>query len=394
MSKALEFVDEQLVIDLTKRLIKTPSVSGNENKLRTLLAIEMTKAGFTKVTYDDNNNIVGIIPGQGTGKSLLLASYIDTVQEGTMSNAFKPAEVDGSKLGTKGKAITGRGAVDMKSSMAAMICVASAFKRARSRLKGDFIVVGLANTKNGKNAGIKKLINSYKLNPDFIVVGAPTNLNINVAHPGQAIYEILARGKMGNIGYPDSSENAILKMSRIIDCLSAKITLPKDELYGQAQMFISSIISNPVNESHSIPDLCHSLLVRQYFESEDPETIKANIAATLTKNNFKEKADFSINLKRFFKPFKTAKDSEIVQYLQQAYELVTKKATQLGFWKGSTNISEIFNVDLPVVGFGPGNEKFANTPIEHVPLNQLIAALKVYTVLAEKICVQLKTKAQ
>ncbi|MCF2142278.1 MAG: M20/M25/M40 family metallo-hydrolase [Candidatus Heimdallarchaeota archaeon] len=393
MSKALEFVDEQLVIDLTKRLIKTPSVSGNENKLRTLLAIEMTKAGFTEVKYDENNNIVGKMPGQGTGKSLLLASYIDTVPPGTMEDAFTPKEIDGSKLGTKGKVITGRGAVDMKSSLAAMICVASAFKRTRSRLKGDFIVVGLANTKSGKNLGIKKLIDKFELAPDYIVVGAPTNLNINISHPGQAIFEVLAKGKMGNIGYQEASENAILKMNRIISCLNENINLPKDKLYGQAQMFFSSIISNPVDATHSIPDLCHSLLVRQYFENEDPEQIKLAIKTTLSKNNFKEGVDFLINLRRHFRPFKAPDDSEIIQHLSKAFELVTKKSTQIGFWKGAVNISEIFKVDTPIVGFGPGNEKFANTVNEHVPISQLVTAFKVYTVLAEKICVQLKAKA-
>ena len=391
MSKSLEYVDEQMVIDLTKRLIKSQSLSGSENKLATLMAIEMTKAGFYEVKYDDNNNIVGKMPGLSSGKSLMLAGYIDTVPAGTMEKPFEPEEIDGSKIGTKGKVITGRGSVDMKSSMAAMISVANAFKRSRARLKGDFIVVGLANTKTGKSTGIKSILKKFELKPDYIVAGAPTNLNIHTAHPGQAIYEILAKGKMSNIGNPEAGENAILKMNRIINCLQENSILPEDKRFGKANMIVSSITSNPVGEAHSVPNLCHSLLVRQYFKNEYPEKIKDEFLTILKQNNFKDD-DVQLNLKRHFKPYDVEVDVEPIKILQAANNLVTGKAAKVGQWSGGINISEVFDVDLPVVGFGPGDEKFANTPIEHVSMKQIATAAKIYTVLAEKICVQMKVK--
>ncbi|MHA1557084.1 MAG: hypothetical protein ACTSPM_09145 [Candidatus Heimdallarchaeota archaeon] len=45
------------------------------------------------------------------------------------------------------------------------------------------------------------------------------------------------------------------------------------------------------------------------------------------------------------------------------------------------------------MGFGPGDEKFTHTPYDHVPVDQIIKATKVYSVLAEKICVQMKDKS-
>ena len=72
MSKAMEYIDEQSVIDLTKRLIKNDSLSGNERKIATLLAIEMKKAHFNLVQIDDEtNDIIGVLPGAGKGKTLM-----------------------------------------------------------------------------------------------------------------------------------------------------------------------------------------------------------------------------------------------------------------------------------------------------------------------------------
>ncbi len=391
MSKSLEYVDEQNVIDLTKRLIKTQSPSGNEKKLATLIAIEMKKAGFNLVQYDEHNNIVGIMPGLGRGKSLVLVGHLDTVPEGAMENPYDPKEIDGTKLGTRGKVITGRGSCDTKAALAAMLSAGSALKRARARLKGDFVIIGLANTKTGKSVGLKQILKKFELTPNFVVSCTPTNLEINTAHPGQATFEILSKGKMSNIGNPKEGENAILKMNQIINCIRENMVLPEDNRFGKANMIISSITSNTVGESHSVPNLCQALLVRQYFKNENPETIREELLDILHKNNFKEE-DVEINLKRHFKPHNVNQKEEIISIIQEARTIALGKIAKISQWNSGVNISEIFDINLPVVGFGPGDEKFSHTSIEHVPVEQIIKAAKAYTVLTEKICVQMKDK--
>ncbi|MFW9922111.1 MAG: M20 family metallopeptidase, partial [Candidatus Thorarchaeota archaeon] len=252
MSKSLEFIDEKTVIDLAKRLVKSESTSGNEKKLATLLAIEMKKAGFNLVQYDENNyDIIGVMPGLGKGKTLVLAGYIDTVPPGLMDQPFSGLEMDGTKLGTKGKVIYGRGACDMKGALAAMISTGAALKRARARLKGNFAVVGLASSKIGKPTSLKQILKKFQLQPDYIVACPPTNLEINVAHPGQATFEVETFGTMSNIGYPKKGENAILKMNKVLDYLLNNTTLPIDKRFGEANLVVSSIESNPIGQSHS-----------------------------------------------------------------------------------------------------------------------------------------------
>ncbi|NHJ47883.1 MAG: M20/M25/M40 family metallo-hydrolase [Asgard group archaeon] len=391
MSKVLEYVDEQTVVDLAKRLIKSQSPSGNEKKLATLMAIEMKKAGFNRVQYDEHSNIVGIMPGLTKGKSLVLAGHIDTVPPGTMQDAFLAEEIDGSKLGTRGKVIRGRGACDMKAALAAMISTGSALKRARARLKGDFIVVGLAKTKIGESSGLNSILKRFELKPDYIVSCNPTNMEINTAHPGQAVYRLKSIGKMTNIGNAPSGDNAILKMQKIIDCIQKNATLPEDKRLGKANMIISSISSDPTDEAHSVPHLCQALLVRQFFKSEHPEKIREDLLNILRQNNFKEN-DVTINLERYYKSHNVSDKEEIVSIIQDARSIAIGKTAKIGQWTTGTNISEIFDVKYPIVGIGPGDSKYAHTPIEHVPVNQVIDAAKLYTVLTEKICVQMKVK--
>ncbi|NHJ85106.1 MAG: M20/M25/M40 family metallo-hydrolase [Asgard group archaeon] len=392
MSKSLEQLDEKSVVDLAKRLIKTQSLSGNEKKFATLLAIEMQKAGFTQVHWDDESNIVGVMPGLGTGKTLVLVGHIDTVPPGDMPDPFSAQETDGSKLGTKGKVIVGRGACDMKAAFAGMISASLAMKRARARLKGNYVVVGMSNSKNGKSIGLKEILKKFEIKADFVVSCAPTNLDINISHPGKAIFEIVTKGKMSNIGNPLQGDNAILKLAKVIECLYENAVLPEEKRYGKANMIISSISSEPLGESHSIPNLCKALLIRQYFKNESPEKIRDDFLELLKKNNYKE-AEVSVQLERYYDALDTNPKEEIISVLQTASTIATGKEAKIGHWSSGVTISELLDVNIPIVGFGPGDEKFAHSPYEHVPVDQVIKAAKVYTVLAEKICVQMKDKS-
>ena len=112
------------------------------------------------------------------------------------------------------------------------------------------------------------LLKKFELKPDYIVSCNPTNMEINTAHPGQAVYRIKAIGKMTNIGNASSGDNAILKMQKIINCIQSNATLPEDKRLGKANMIVSSISSDPTDEAHSVPYMCQALLVRQFFKNE------------------------------------------------------------------------------------------------------------------------------
>ncbi|MBD3189528.1 MAG: M20/M25/M40 family metallo-hydrolase [Candidatus Heimdallarchaeota archaeon] len=388
MSKAAEVIDERSVINLAKRLIKIESVSGDEKKLVRLLGIELKKAGFNFVKFDETNyNIVGVKSGTGRGKSLVLAGHLDTVPPGNMTDPFTAKEADGSKFGVKGKVIKGRGACDMKGALAAMIIAGQALKRARVRLKGDFIVIGLANSEAGDYRGFEDMLTKSDIKPDYIVSGEPTNLDIHIAHPGLAKFEIIARGKMANVGNPDRGVNAVLKMHKVLSALLEHTPKVEDDQFGEAEMVVSSICSNPPNNTHSVPDYCRALIVRQFFDGENPKKIEQELIKTLKKQGFTEQ-EVQVNLltAQLIAPVSVDQDAEIISILQEVRKAILGKPANLGVWKSGINLSEYSGTDFPIVGFGPGNEECSHSFDEHVPVEQLIQAARVYAALAEKIC--------
>lgn len=388
MSKAAEAIDERSVINLAKRLIKIESVSGNEKKLVRLLGIELKKAGFNFVKFDETNyNIVGVKSGTGRGKSLVLAGHLDTVPPGNMVDPFTPKEEEGSKFGTKGSVIKGRGACDMKGALAAMIIAGKALKRARVRLKGDFIVLGLANSEAGDYHGFEDMLAKSDIKPDYIVSGEPTNLDIYLAHPGLAKYEIIAKGKMANIGNPEKGVNAVLKMHRVLSALLEHMPQVEDERFGKAKMAVSSICSNPPDNTHSVPDYCRALLVRQFFDGENPKKIEQELVKTLKKQAFtEEEVEVNLLTSQLIPPVSVDKDEEIISILQEVRKEILDKPANLGVWKSGINLSEYSGTTFPIIGFGPGKEEYSHSSEEHVPIDQLIQAARVYAALAEKIC--------
>jgi acetylornithine deacetylase/succinyl-diaminopimelate desuccinylase-like protein len=243
------------------------------------------------------------------------------------------------------------------------------------------------------SSGIKKLLKRFDIKPDFVVYGGPTNLEINTAHPGQAIFEIITKGKMSNIGNVKEGENAILKMNEVLACLKENVTLPEDKRFGKANMIFSSITSLPVNEFYAIPSLCKALVVRQYFKGENPDSIRDGLLETLKKNGYKD-SDVDIQLKTHHAPMEIDPNVEVVKVLKETKDFVMKKEAKISQWTSGISMSNLFDIDVPIVGFGPGDEKFAHTSIEHIPIDHIKAAVKLYTVLGEKICVQMKEKTE
>ena len=133
--------------------------------------------------------------------------------------------------------------------------------------------------------------------------------------------------------------------------------------------------------------------IRQYIHCLNNETKIEHVIQwePLVTEHFKEE-DVEIKLKRFFNPHDVNPKAEIISVIQESRDIAFGKTAKVSQWNSGVNISEIFDIKLPVVGFGPGDEKFSHTPIEHVPVDQVIKAAKSYTVLAEKICVQMKDK--
>lgn len=148
-----------------------------------------------KLNYDGRPNVVGVLKGNGGGKSLILNGHIDVVTVGDRSrwkhNPFG-AEIEGDLL-------YGRGAVDMKGGVVAMIKAVESIMKAGIKLRGDIIIQSVVNEEHSGNGTLACLVRGYTA--DAAIVTEPTNLrNIAVSSGGGVYWEIKIKGREVHTG--------------------------------------------------------------------------------------------------------------------------------------------------------------------------------------------------
>ena len=153
-------------------------------------------------------NVIGVARGTGGGRSLLLNGHLDTVgllePDGGLS-----ARVEDGRL-------YGRGAYDMKASLAAIAL--AAVECAGLGLRGDVIVTAVADEEAG-SIGTESLLRRWSA--DAAIVAEPTDERLCIAHRGWLAFDIETRGRAAHGSRPDLGIDAIAKMGRILVAIEA-----------------------------------------------------------------------------------------------------------------------------------------------------------------------------
>jgi len=179
-------------VDLLVGMVEAYSPTGEEEALAGFLYQEMEGLGF-EVERDAAGNVIGRI-GEGRPR-VLLCGHMDTVP------GVIPVRVEGGIL-------HGRGAVDAKAPLAAMIVAAS--QLAREGYEGSIILVGAVD-EEGKGRGVKHLVGEG-LDVDYAIFGEPTDVGtVTVGYRGSLILRIACETETGHSSAPWLFENAIEK---------------------------------------------------------------------------------------------------------------------------------------------------------------------------------------
>ena len=179
-------------VDLLRRMVEVYSPTGSEGRVATLIADELEQAGFC-VEIDLAGNVVGTLDGEDP--SLLLCGHMDTV------TPELPVSMDD-------KYIYGRGAVDAKGPLTALI--SAAIQLHEEGYQGSLTVAGVVDEEGG-NEGIKQLIKDDR-RADYAVFGEPTNVDtITVGYKGSLLIVTKCETEPGHSSAPWLFDNAIEK---------------------------------------------------------------------------------------------------------------------------------------------------------------------------------------
>ena len=188
-------IDKDYLTNLTQELVRIDSTNPNlspdgngEAEIGKFVAKKLQELGLEVTTSEiapGRVNTVGVLKGSGGGRSLLLNAHMDTVGvEGMSINPFGGELKDGR--------VYGRGAQDMKGSLAAMIAAAKAIVDAGIRLHGDLLITGVADEEHS-SIGAEALVKAFKA--DGAIVTEPTDMHLCRAHRGFIWFEVETIGR-------------------------------------------------------------------------------------------------------------------------------------------------------------------------------------------------------
>jgi len=389
IARLTEYVESRRdeITQLCRRLVRTPSLSGEESAVAKLIASEMRERGFDEVFTDDLGNAIGIIKGTRRRPVLVYNGHMDHVDPGDPS-AWKTdpyaAEVMGGRIfGVDGPVVYGRAASDMKGAIAAMIEAGGAIKALNLHPKGDLVMIFVVLEEQAECKGTVYTVEKDGIKPDLAVSGEATDLKIHLGHRGRAEFRVTTLGRVAHASNPARGINAIAKMAKLVQAVDKAPSLPSHPVLGKCTWTFTQIDCQPGRLS-VIPDRCSVTLDVRYLIGESPEMRKKwieDIVESLERSDPELRAE--VELRKDMPPFLTPPDQPFVKTAVRVVREVTGKEAELGSWKFGTDMTYLANVlRIPVIGFGPGNENFSHTPEDHVKVNDLPVAAKVYAKLA------------
>ena len=335
--------------ELLTALVGTPSVSGEEGPIATLVADLITAKGF-QVHRQDHN--LWFTFGKAGGPRLLLNSHLDTVPpcSGWEGDPFLPV--------WNGARLQGLGANDAKGCVAAILI--AAFELAEQDLPGEVVVALTAEEETGGH-GISTILD--QLGPlHGAVVGEPTGLRVCAAQRGMLLLKCTARGQSGHVANAQmlGVENAIHKAARDITRIAA-MDFPAHPLLGSQKAQITQIQGGLWR--NQVPDACEFFIDLRTAPEQDHQALAAEFQRKL-------ECEVTIHSTRYL-PKGTEASHAIVRAALQA----AGKAGPVG---SGTTSDWAFLGDIPAVKVGPGDTFRSHTPNEYLTLPELEAGAAFY----------------
>lgn len=381
------------VVHFCQELIQIPSPSGQEEAVARRVREEMVFLGFDQAWIDKWGNIIGLIKGNGP-KKVLFDAHMDTV--GVADPCLWSYHPFGGEI-DHGR-IYGRGASDMKGSLAAMVYAGKNLIREKHLLKGDMYISGTVLEETLEGAAFAKVLEQVK--PDYVIIGEASGLQLKIGQRGRAEILVTTEGINAHSSNPQKGYNAVYAMVKLIPQI-IKMRLPVHEFLGEAIMELTDIVSSPFPGASVVPHLCRATFDRRLLTGEKKEAVLKQIMDLMEMlrqedPGFKAQANYAHGIEKtytgetlegekFFPPWLIDAHSEIVQKSLKALENLRIKP-QLSKYAFCTNGSCSAGIcHIPTVGFGPSREDQAHVVDEYVEMEQLVKASAGFYYLAKEL---------
>ena len=379
---------QQETLDLLKRLIACPSLSGQEQGVAQVLKGYLGENGFSTLETDRFGSLVAGVKGDRPGVRLLFDGHIDTVPADNAQDwatpPFEPVLKDGK--------LFGRGASDMKGADAAFAVAAAQYLRERGTdFAGELWFAGVVQEECFEGVCAREV--AKRVRPDLVIIGEASEGNLKLSQRGRAEIVLETFGVPCHSANPEKGVNAAAAMCSLINEI-LKLPPTKDErMVGDGILVLTDIKSEPYPGASVVPHYCRATFDRRLLVGETRESVLSPIQAIIDRQ---KKLDPTLNARvfypmgsavcstgekveaeRFFAPWWYAAD-ERVMGVKAAMEERGLKPEITGYSFCTNGSYYAGEAGIPTFGYGPSRENLAHTVDEHIALKDLFDAVDGY----------------
>lgn len=365
---------------LTEQLMALPSVTPTDGGCTALIQSHLDPLGFNAEVIDCGpetfrvRNLWTKRPGT-TQKTLAFAGHVDVVPTGPLSqwtsDPFTPTHRDGK--------LFGRGACDMKASLAAMVVATQEFlKETPNPALG--IAFLLTSDEEGPavdgTVRVCELLKTRNQAPDFCIVGEPTSVKqtgdmIKNGRRGSLSGKLKVMGIQGHIAYPQLADNPVHKAAPAISELASTVWDQGNEFFPPTTWQISNVHAG-TGASNVIPGEMMIDFNFRFCTESTADSLKQRLTDILHKHQLKFEIDWTLG----GLPFLTTPGS-LVNMVQEVILQVTGLQTELSTTGGTSDGRFIAQICPQVIELGPPNATIHKID-EHVAVADLEPLKEIY----------------
>ncbi len=366
---------------LVEALIARPSVTPADHGCQTLIAERLGALGFVceSLPFGPDSfrvdNLWAVHTGTRPGPTLVFAGHTDVVPTGPLaqwrSPPFTPSYRDGK--------LYGRGAADMKTSVAAMVVAAEEFVRAQPAHAGRIAFLLTSDEEGPSVDGTVKVVEALRARGeplDCCIVGEPTSVSrlgdmVKNGRRGSLSGKLTITGVQGHVAYPQLAKNPIHLALPALQELARTEWDAGNEYFPPTTWQMSNLHAG-TGATNVIPGELVVDFNFRFSTASTPEGLKQRVARTLDRHQLQWRIDWTLGGEPFLTPV-----GSLVNALRDAIQAETGVKTELSTTGGTSDGRFIAKVCEQVVEFGPVNASIHKID-EHVEVASIEPLKNIY----------------
>ncbi len=349
---------EEQAVNLLKQMVETPSVSGDETNIASIIEETMILLGYS-TSIDTVGNVTGTM-GKGS-PHVLMCGHMDTV----------PGDLP---ISLENGILTGRGTVDAKGPLASFII---AGKQAVELGFGGRITLVGAVDEEGRNTGVKELI-KQNIGADYAIFGEPTNVDtLTLGYKGGVLFHVKVRTETGHSSAPWLFVNAIEAGMKLFNEIKVATMGFTEETEGFNALTCTIRRIRGGGSHGSVPGECEMDIGFRIPPRVDSDELHRTVETTVKDFN-SNTIQAELTLIEGSTPYLADPKSKLVKAFTREIYKQTKETVTLVKKSGTGDMNYYGSATgIPCVTYGPGDPHLDHTDREQIVIEDYLKSIEI-----------------